>query len=134
MKEILQRRGHHSRLANSGQQALELLHAHSFDIVLMDVQMPGMDGLEATRQLRESGMETPVIAITAYVTEDDRNRCLAAGMNDYLSKPVNIQELIGKLEIWAGTPELTSQSAATATHPALNGSTIKAANDDMQTI
>lgn len=92
-------------IASSGEEALALLSQQSFDAVLMDIQMPGLDGYESTRQLRaQSGANAriPVIAMTAHATEQDRQQCLAAGMNDYISKPVMPQELFTLLEKWIG--------------------------------
>ena len=81
--------------ALDGRAALECLRKHSFDVVLMDMQMPEMDGLEATRQLRRLplGLQPFVIAMTANAFAEDREACLAAGMNDFLSKPVNLEAL-----------------------------------------
>jgi CheY-like chemotaxis protein len=94
---MLEKRGHRVTLANNGRQALEALENASFDLVLMDVQMPEMDGLEATSRLREkeklTGLHQSVIAMTALVMKGDRERCLAAGMDGYLSKPIRPLEL-----------------------------------------
>jgi two-component system, sensor histidine kinase and response regulator len=94
---LLEKRGHHVTVASDGRQALAVLQKRSFDLVLMDVQMPEMDGLEATQQLRESekktGQHQAIVAMTALVMKGDRERCLAAGMDGYLSKPIRPQEL-----------------------------------------
>ncbi|MBN2886569.1 MAG: PAS domain S-box protein, partial [Chromatiaceae bacterium] len=87
-------------LAHDGAEALERLDADTFDLVLMDVQMPVMDGLEATRRIRERGLDLPVIALSASVMEDDRHRARAAGMNAYLAKPIDIQALYRTLCQW----------------------------------
>jgi PAS domain S-box-containing protein len=96
-KRLLEKRGHQVVVASSGREALAALEPRSFDLVLMDVQMPDMDGLEATRLIREkekfSGEHQLVIAMTALVIKGDRERCLAAGMDGYLSKPIRITEL-----------------------------------------
>jgi PAS domain S-box-containing protein len=92
---LLQRAGHTVTVAETGRQALDALRAQEFDLVLMDVQMPEMDGLEATRALRaaerEAGRHVPVIALTAHAARGDRDRCLEAGMDGYLPKPVDPQ-------------------------------------------
>jgi PAS domain S-box-containing protein len=92
---LLERWGHRVTLAEDGQIALDLLAKRRFDMVFMDMMMPVMDGLEATRRFRESevGSRTPIIAMTANAMQGDRERCLAAGMDDYISKPIEIAEL-----------------------------------------
>jgi CheY-like chemotaxis protein len=87
-------------MAANGQEALDLMLADPgrFDVVLMDVQMPVMDGLTATRRLREAGIKTPVAALTAHAMKEDEDRCRAAGMDDYLSKPFRAEALIEVLE------------------------------------
>jgi signal transduction histidine kinase/DNA-binding response OmpR family regulator len=92
---MLGRLGHVATLAEGGRQALELVQRGDTDVVLMDVQMPGMDGFEATARLRELPLRRQpfVIAITANALSGDRERCLSAGMNDYVPKPVKLQDL-----------------------------------------
>jgi two-component system, sensor histidine kinase and response regulator len=94
---LLEKRGHHVVLAASGKEALEALAQASFDLVLMDVHMPDMDGIAATIAIREkeksTGLHQPVIAMTALAMKGDRERCLAAGMDGYLSKPIDLQQL-----------------------------------------
>ena len=93
---VLQPFGVVASLAESGEQALELLGAEAFDAVLMDVYMPGMDGREATRILRAGGgpnHDTPVVAVTASATSKDWEACVAAGMNGHVAKPIDPLEL-----------------------------------------
>ena len=94
---LLEKRGHHPILAVNGKEALEALAQGSFDLVLMDVHMPDMDGIEATMAIREqektTGLHQPIIAMTALAMKGDRERCLAAGMDGYLSKPIDLQQL-----------------------------------------
>jgi CheY-like chemotaxis protein/HPt (histidine-containing phosphotransfer) domain-containing protein len=97
---ILGRLGYEADVAGNGLEALQALKRQVYDVVLMDVQMPEMDGLEATRQLRKKfpEMRQPrVIAITANAMQGDREMCLAAGMDDYVSKPIRIEELVESL-------------------------------------
>ena len=90
-------------IANHGREALEILEEEEFDTILMDIQMPEMDGLETTRQIRENpayshAAATPIIALTALAMTGDREQFISAGMNDYLSKPIKIDELIRLLD------------------------------------
>lgn len=97
---VLERLGYRADVANNGKEAVEAVQQQTYDVVLMDVQMPEMDGLEATRQLCQL-LPTPVrpriIAMTANALQGDREECLAAGMDDYLSKPFAPQELVAAL-------------------------------------
>jgi CheY-like chemotaxis protein len=95
--------GHKVSVAQNGRKAIEAIETERFDVVLMDVQMPEMDGLEATRAIRSSENLTgrpriPIIAMTAYAMAGDRERCLEAGMDGYVSKPINAQELFETIE------------------------------------
>ena len=98
---ILTRRGHSITQAVNGREALASTRAESFDLILMDVQMPEMDGLEATRCIRAEELlrrHTPIVAMTAHAMVGDRERCLAAGMDDYLSKPIDKAALFAIIE------------------------------------
>ncbi|MGM9486733.1 PAS domain-containing protein [Ideonella sp. YS5] len=105
-------------IAADGQQALERLETEVYDLILMDMQMPGMDGLEATRRIRRipSLDHVPVIAMTASAFGEDREACLAAGMNDHVAKPVDPRELYGAILRWlppqAAAPVRSSAAAA----------------------
>ncbi len=100
---LIQRMGHKVSIALNGRQALEAIETEKFDIILMDVQMPEMDGLEATQAIRTKESligrpRIPIIAITAHAMAGDRDRCLEAGMDGYVSKPLNAQELFEIIE------------------------------------
>jgi signal transduction histidine kinase/ActR/RegA family two-component response regulator len=100
---VLENAGHRVSVAGDGAQALAAVRRERFDLVLMDVQMPVLDGLEATAALREEerasgGARTPVIAMTASTMQGDRDRCLAAGMDDYISKPIDIEQFRAMVE------------------------------------
>ncbi len=99
---ILQKQGHRVVVAATGRDALEKAAGQAFDVILMDVQMPDMDGLEATRAIRErervTGGHVPVLAMTAHAMKGDRERCIAAGMDGYVSKPVRPRELVKTVE------------------------------------
>jgi CheY-like chemotaxis protein len=103
VSRILGKRGHFVQVAANGQEAVELVRARQFDVVLMDVQMPVMDGYEATAAIRAlKEMERlPIIAMTAHAMKGDEDKCLEAGMNAYLAKPVNSRELIELVERFA---------------------------------
>jgi len=99
---LLEKNGFQAILVENGQQAVETFSSDTFDIILMDVQMPEMDGFEATGKIRnieeQNGGHIPIIAMTAYATEGDRERCLAAGMDDYVSKPISAVKLFKAIE------------------------------------
>lgn len=95
---LLQKLGHQVMVADDGERALKLAAGRQFDVVLMDCHMPVMDGYEATRALRERGDPTPIFALTAAVTNEDRARCLEAGMTGVLSKPLRIERLAEVLD------------------------------------
>ncbi|MEO1449790.1 MAG: response regulator, partial [Bacteroidota bacterium] len=97
---ILSKLGYRADIAGNGEEALESIHRQPYDLILMDVQMPIMDGLTASRTIREKihrDQQPYIIALTANALQGDRERCLQAGMDDYLSKPVRIGELVEKL-------------------------------------
>ena len=99
---MLEKLGHHVDVAANGFEAVNAVARLPYDLVLMDCQMPECDGFEATRLVRASGGPQPVIvALTANAMKDDRARCLAAGMDDYLSKPLKIEALTDMLQRWA---------------------------------
>src|SRR5262249_48895692 len=99
---LLQPRGHVVVVANDGQEALAQFSRRRFDLILMDVQMPGMDGFETTARVRHqelaTGTHTPIAAMTANAMRGDRERCLAAGMDGYLAKPIRKHELLELVE------------------------------------
>jgi two-component system sensor histidine kinase/response regulator len=93
---ILRKAGFQVHVVSDGKQALEAHRSTPFDLILMDLQMPEMDGLEATRQIRSLAQKQPVIiAVTADIIAGVRERCLEAGMDDYVSKPVSREQLLG---------------------------------------
>jgi PAS domain S-box-containing protein len=99
---MLKKRGHRVVVASNGREALEALDKERVDLVLMDVQMPEMDGFEATELIRDrekgNGGHIPIVAMTAHAMKGDRERCLAAGMDDYVSKPITAEELFSVIE------------------------------------
>jgi CheY-like chemotaxis protein len=102
-KLILQRAGFVIDVVQDGQEALEAHKRHPYDLILMDCQMPVMDGFEACRQIRLLPEKQPVIvAVTANALLGERQRCLDAGMDDYLSKPFQAEQLIGVVHKWVG--------------------------------
>jgi two-component system sensor histidine kinase/response regulator len=106
-RRLLEKQGHLVTLATDGEAALEAFQETAFDVILMDVQMPGIDGLEATRRIRElerksGATPVPIIAMTAHAMSGDREVCLEAGMTGYVSKPVNPRELFAAIQAAAG--------------------------------
>ncbi len=107
--------------ASNGKVAVEKVLApgvtgQQYDAILMDIQMPEMDGFEATQRLRQGGCQTPILALTAHAMADDRQRCLDAGCNDYVSKPIDCDQLFGSLSLHLGG-EHTAGSSAEEPHP-----------------
>lgn len=106
-QDLLEKMGHTVRITENGKKALDALCGEDYDIVLMDCQMPELDGYDATKLLRghKSGVrnpDIPVIAMTAHAMVGDRQKCLEAGMDDYISKPVDVNQLRNVLEKWSG--------------------------------
>jgi CheY-like chemotaxis protein len=99
---ILIKRGHTVTVAETGQQALQFIELQDFDVILMDVQMPVLDGFQATTAIRKlinpRKATVPIIALTAHALKEDAERCLAAGMDAYLSKPIDVAELTSLIE------------------------------------
>ena len=118
---LLEKQGHRITVAHNGRQAVELYPQNAFDLVLMDVQMPEMDGYQATHEIRQLqtrlGVRVPIIALTAHASPDDRKRCLAAGMDEYLSKPIRAQDLFVLIEKLTGhRSALSGPGASASTH------------------
>ncbi len=114
---LLEREGHSVTIAGSGQEAVDLFEQRPFDLILMDVQMPGLDGLQATARIREkeraSGRRVPIVAMTAQAAESDRLRCLESGMDAYVTKPVHVPALLKMIEsVGAGGNSMNTESSA----------------------
>ena len=121
---LLQDRGHQVEIAGDGPAALRLTEQNRYDVILMDVQMPGMSGLEATaaiRQREKQGPRTPILAMTAHAMPGDRERCLAAGMDGYLAKPVHASELLELVERLAGNAAASPDLAEAPPRPTALG-------------
>ena len=101
MATLLSRKGIACTTVDNGRSAVDAWEQQYYDFIIMDVQMPGMDGLNATRMIREKeavrGGHTPIIAITAHAMAGDREECLESGMDDYLSKPIDLDQLLSLL-------------------------------------
>ena len=112
---LLQKAGYSVDAVETGAQALEKVQANHYNAVLMDVQMPEMDGLEATHRIREweqdTGRHIPIIAMTAHAMQGDRERCLEAGMDDYLTKPLQPKVLFSALERWTHPTDLSTETS-----------------------
>lgn len=110
---ILSKAGYFVDVVENGKEAIEALKKHHYDLILLDIQMPYMDGYEATRIIRKTiSRKTflPIIAMTAHALNGERERCLEAGMDDYISKPIHPEELISKIEKWT-MPELKRENS-----------------------
>ncbi len=113
---LLEKWGHRPTLANNGQEALDILALRDFDVILMDMHMPVLGGLEATLAIRareesEARPRTPIIAMTAAAMQSDKEACIAAGMDDYLAKPIRAKDLLEKLLAYGGNPEAEDKPA-----------------------
>jgi CheY-like chemotaxis protein len=103
LTSALEYKGATVEIARNGQEALDKLAAQdAVDLVLMDIMMPGMDGYTATREIRKNPQwrNLPIIAVTAKAMKDDQERCLAAGANDYLAKPIELERLFSLIRVW----------------------------------
>jgi CheY-like chemotaxis protein len=104
---MLKNKGYESAVCNSGTEALRMLEKESFNLVLMDIEMPEMDGITATRCIREKlGSDIPVIALTAHGSEEEKEKCRRAGMNNYLTKPFKADEFYAMIESYLQEPVL----------------------------
>ncbi len=111
LNTILRSAGHEVDVANNGREAVEAAEKQVFDLILMDVHMPELNGQEATRRIRQmSGpvADVPILAVTAAVFEEDREKCHQAGMNDFVSKPIDKCQLLEKIAFWTGTAILNA--------------------------
>jgi CheY-like chemotaxis protein len=108
---LLKKKGHSSTIAVNGREAVKLAKVGTFDLILMDIMMPEMDGLEATRIIRgrEKGTQSyvPIVAVTAGTT--DRGTCLAAGMDEFISKPIRSAQLMAMIELVTGLPQVGTE-------------------------
>ncbi|MBV5350134.1 response regulator, partial [bacterium] len=115
IRAMLEKRGHLVTLASNGQESIDRWRSGNFDLLLMDVQMPEMDGLTATGKIRNEesvkGGHVPIIAMTAYAMSGDRERCLHAGMDDYITKPINPAELMAAIARITGKENLHEQDS-----------------------
>jgi len=120
-KSLLQKWGHRVTVAENGEVVLDRLAAESFDLILMDVQMPLMDGIDATRRIRQQELQTgehiPIIAMTARAMKGDREECLSAGMDNYVSKPIRREELIEALAQYAADDVEETKTPREAARP-----------------
>lgn len=121
---MLEKLGYRPDIAGNGLEALQVLHQASYDVILMDVEMPEMDGLSATKAIRQDfpADEQPwIIAVTAYAMQGDRETCLAAGMNDYITKPIRENDLLDALQrIDFSVLSLTKNKPAPLSEPVVN--------------
>ena len=116
--KMLERLGHDASIAVNGREALERTRTELFDLILMDCQMPEMDGFQAAREIRRRSATPPIVALTANALEGDRQRCLDAGMNDYLPKPIDLAALGAMIERWSsGCPRPSGRGSLVPGEP-----------------
>ncbi len=108
LSHLLKKEGAAVSFAENGREAVEKASQEDFDVVLMDIQMPQMDGLEASAQLRANGYIKPIIALTAHAMKEDRLRSLSAGLNDHVTKPINREELIRAVQRWVWSSQASA--------------------------
>ncbi|VVB89392.1 Chemotaxis protein CheY [uncultured archaeon] len=96
--EILKSKGFNVKTAEDGEEALRKTEIEVYDLILMDIELPGIDGVEVTKIIREKNKYVPIIALTSYAMKGDRERFLSAGFDDYISKPLDVTEFICKVE------------------------------------
>ena len=129
-QEMLNYLGCSVHLADDGEQALNAFEAGHFDLVLMDIQMPGMDGIEATRRMRRlerdrgETRKTPIIALTADVLPEQREACERDGMDGFLAKPFDLNQLKSVLEQWLRAPDAPRSGSETSSAPAGSSDTV----------
>jgi len=135
---LLERWGHRVTVANDGEEAVRLSAEQPFDLILMDVQMPSLDGLDATRVIRsrerETGRHVPIVAMTAHAMKGDRERCLEVGMDGYLMKPIRAEQLFRQIEEISGSTPAVEPSAVTVASSSLVDWTLagQAVNGDQE--
>lgn len=137
VQALLESSGHRLIYAEDGRQALEKFKSGQFDLVLMDVQMPEMDGLQASRMIREyensAGLRhTPIVAMTAFAGSEDRQVCLDAGMDDYITKPIKAEKLFSVLARHVGAEIAREHAASTVAEPACESTAVFAKIDLME--
>ncbi|MCA9184573.1 MAG: response regulator [Planctomycetales bacterium] len=136
VRAILRKRGHSVTLAKNGREAIERVMYDAFDVVLMDVQMPTVDGYQATMAIRQmddaDAASVPIIAMTAHAMRGDAERCLAAGMNAYISKPIDSKALIRLIEHWGNRAK--QQTHVRATEAQTSETTMEPNNGDLNVI
>ena len=123
-RELLESKGFNVVIAENGKVALEAIHSRPFDAVLLDLQMPVMDGYQTAREIRRYAQfgNLPIIAMTAHTMTDDKQRCLAAGMNEHISKPIDPDRLYALLQRWITVPSSNDKQIALKNHSPLQNS------------
>ena len=121
-QKILAKAGLSADVADSGEKALEKLSTQSYELVLMDVRLPGIDGIETSRRIRSRESDVldhsvPIIALTAYASDEDQATCITAGMDDYLSKPLDIDAFLDLVRRYVQSADNTGEAASGGTGP-----------------
>ena len=121
ISRMLNECGYGVDIAGNGYEAVEMVQQNNYDIILMDIQMPEMDGIEATRRIRDINKDTPVLAITAYALHGDREKFLSQGMDGYISKPIKVEKLVEEIEKCISCKEEARKSGDFEMHIDVNG-------------
>ncbi len=131
-KTILEKRGYQTVLASNGREAVTEAQTRSPDLIFMDVQMPEMNGYEATSQIRQLGISTPIIAVTASALKGESEKCLAVGMNDFLPKPFKARDVFPVLDRWIDSADFEQEGEEIAELEAVDGEEESAAIFDFE--
>lgn len=117
VQRLLEKQGYRVEVADNGQEAVEAVREEVFDLIIMDIQMPVLDGIAATERIREEGYDVPILALTAYASDEDRRRCDEVGMDGFVAKPFERQELLDAVAGLTAAATPTGAGPVEVDHP-----------------